>query len=136
MIYVSDNVLTPEVLHAMYRHKKSIDSIKTKYNDTWETMCKKMPIVKVPDIVKLIFDERNISNQTGWGDDWDEGDVEFEWKNYKISIQDEKIETAEKYSVQSYPEPYCDIVEGMDTACIEFSLLEFCLLYTSPSPRD
>ena len=41
MIYVSENVLTPEVLQAMYRHKKAIDSIKTKYNDTWGTMCKK-----------------------------------------------------------------------------------------------
>ena len=124
MIYVSDNVLTPEVLQAMYRHKKAIDSINTKYNDTWETMCKKMPIVKAPDIVKLIFDERNLSNETGWGDDSEEDDVEFEWEDDKISIQDEKIETAEKYSVQEYPEPYCDIIEGMERACIEFSLLE------------
>ena len=54
IIYVSDNVLTPEVIQAMYRHKKAIDSITTKYGDTWDTMCKKMPIVKAPDIAKII----------------------------------------------------------------------------------
>ena len=139
----------------MYRHKKAIESIKTKYNDTWDTMCKKMPIVKldiVKEIVKLIFGgrrrrrKRAINNgtsgaletdsffnkidteNTGWENDWEEDDVEFDWENdnssSSISTQDEKLETAEKYSVEYYPEPYCKKAEGMERACIEFSLLE------------
>ena len=151
IIYVSDNVLTPEVIQAMYRHKKAIDSITTKYGDTWDTMCKKMPIVKAPDIAKIIGKrrrKRSINNSTSnqlaadnffsdtenedvWeeDDDWADQEEDINWKEDLESggdgySQDEKIETAEIFSVAYYPEPYCGIVEGMDQACIEFGLLE------------
>ena len=61
MIYVSENVLTPEVIQAIYRHKKSIDSIVTKYGDTWETMCKRMPIFKKENILQSIFGRKKRS---------------------------------------------------------------------------
>ena len=31
---------------------------------------------------------------------------------------------AEMFSVESYPDPYCEIVDGMATACLEMSILE------------
>ena len=138
MIYVSDNVLTPEVLQSMYRHKKGINSIVTKYGDTWESMCKRMPIVKAPDIFKLIIGRRkravnesdsffdNLITEDDW-DDWEDDNWLEEIEEYvekDVSTQDNKIATAEQYSIDYYPKPYCDIVEDMEKACIEFSLLE------------
>ena len=144
MIYVSENVLTPEVIQAIYRHKKSIDSIVTKHGDTWETMCKRMPIFKKENILQSIFGRKKRSiheisksprNQTlenmekeldvgVWGDeDWEE-EEDLDWKDNGVSSQDEKINEVEQYSVSYYPKPYCDIIEGMETACLEFSILE------------
>ena len=31
---------------------------------------------------------------------------------------------AEYFSVESYPDPYCDVVEEMEMACFENSILE------------
>ena len=145
MIYVADNVLTPEVLQAMYKHKKEIDLIETKYGDTWRTMCKKMPIVKAPDILKIIgrrrkrsingtsgtlntdsfFNEDEDTEDDGWDDEWqEEEDLDWNAQTSDVITQEEKMATAEQYSVAYYPEPYCDIVEGMEKACIEFGLLE------------
>ena len=36
----------------------------------------------------------------------------------------DSIGLAEMFSVESYPEPYCGIVDGMATACLEMSVLE------------
>ena len=38
-------------------------------------------------------------------------------------LQD-SIGLAEMFSVESYPKPYCGIVDGMATACLEMSILE------------
>ena len=132
MIFLSDNVLSPEVIQAMYRHKKSIDSIVTVYGDTWEKVCKKIPIVKAPDITKIIFGglsrrkrDSNEAIDANSDDDYpfDDDDPFGAEENDKVS-QDDKIATAEQYSTQYYPTPYCDIVEDMEMACIEFSILE------------
>ena len=147
MIYVSENVLTPEVIQAMHWHKKAIDSIMTTYGDTWESMCKRMPIVKAPDILKIIlgrrkrsinatsdsmnsdnfFDDNN--EEDAWNDEWDDEDdldwnVETNVTDTAKTAQEEKMATAEQYSVSYYPEPYCEIVEDMEKACMEFSILE------------
>ena len=133
----------------MYRHKKAIDSITTKYGDTWDTMCQKMPIVKAPDIAKIIGKRRrrrSINNETSnqlagdnffsddeneddWGDDWDDEDEDLDWVDDVESgnsgnSQEDKIATAEAFSVAYYPDPYCPIVEDMEQACVEFGLLE------------
>ena len=36
----------------------------------------------------------------------------------------DSIGMAEMFSVESYPDPYCEIVDGMATACLEMSILE------------
>ena len=133
----------------MYRHKKAIDSITTKYGDTWDTMCQKMPIVKAPDIAKIIGKRRrrrsidnetsdqlagdnffsNDENEDDWGDDWDDEDEGLDWIDDVESgnsgdSQEDKIATAEAFSVAYYPDPYCPIVEDMEQACVEFGLLE------------
>ena len=64
IIYMSENVLTPEVIQAMYRHKMSVNAIKTKYNDTWEGymegdvhkhgICRLIPIIKAPEISQIL----------------------------------------------------------------------------------
>ena len=70
-------------------------------------------------------------NEDVWeeDDEWADQEEDINWKEDLESggdgySQDEKIETAEIFSVAYYPEPYCGIVEGMDQACIEFGLLE------------
>ena len=41
-----------------------------------------------------------------------------------LSLLQDSIGLAEMFSVESYPEPYCGIVDGMATACLEMSVLE------------
>ena len=132
MIFLSDNVLSPEVLQAMYRHKKSVDSIVTIYGDTWKKVCKKVPIVKAVDITKIVFgalDRRKrgtnetIESHSDGYSPFDEYDPFTDGESQKVS-QNDKITTAEQYSVLHYPTPYCDIVENMEMACMEFSILE------------
>ena len=48
----------------------------------------------------------------------------FEDQDRKIPLLQDSIGLAEMFSVESYPEPYCDIVDGMATACLEMSILE------------
>ena len=41
-----------------------------------------------------------------------------------MPIVQDSIGMAEMFSVESYPDPYCEIVDGMATACLEMSILE------------
>ena len=53
------NVLVPEVIQALYRQQKSIENdILTKYGQTWSDVCIKLPVVKAPDISKILFGKK------------------------------------------------------------------------------
>ena len=53
------NVLVPEVIQALYRQQKSIENdILTRYGQTWSDVCIKLPVVKAPDISKILFGKK------------------------------------------------------------------------------
>ena len=42
----------------------------------------------------------------------------------KLESEESLIDLGEYFSIEYYPEPYCDIVNKMPTVCLELSLLE------------
>jgi Niemann-Pick C1 protein len=139
MIFVADNILDPDVIRAMYTVRKGIDNIVTEDGDTWKDMCMSAPIVKPPDL-SSIFDfgrrkKRRKKRQSSDFDDFsdfskDEDDffAEVEAEQDPFGLRDDRANDksagAEYFSVAYYPEPYCDIVEKLDYACLEMSILE------------
>ena len=164
MVVKADNVLTPKVIQALYRHHKDIEKIKTKYGETWADVCVKLPIVKAPDLTKLLLGKRrkrqdettsrpdenrfdldsftfegglfeeedDIFNEEGedydFFNNYDDVEpvepVEPELQPKKKSKMEERLDMGEYFSVTSYPQPYCGIVEDMEKACMSFSILE------------
>ena len=137
MIYMSENVLTPEVIQAMYRHKKAISSIKTKYNDTWEGymendvhthgICRRIPIVKAPEIYQILNlgRRRRSPNEDNSFYEFGEEDYDaFSDNGDEHAARKSIMELGEELSVDYYPQPYCRIVKDMEKACLEFSILE------------
>lgn len=135
IIFESEDILTPEVIQTMYRVRKKVDKIKTeKFGDKWKDMCQLFPVVKPPDIGSLIgFGRKRKKRQdddvfTGFGDDdffnepFFEKEIEEEEDNEEIP--EDKLAMANYFSSELYPDPYCNIVKSMDTACFEMSILE------------
>ena len=54
MIFVADNILVPEVIQAIYRVRKSVETLVTSTGDSWQDMCMKVPIVKAPDVASFL----------------------------------------------------------------------------------
>ena len=166
----------------MYNTRKSIEALETPRGDTWSSMCIQVPIVKPPDIQKVLnfgkkrrkrdifeddfedFDENfqklsqsfessnytfatytkalnNLKNKTSAKDIVVPNDTsksfdivknfeDFEGDSVKLSSlgesQSEKSLTnlGEYFSIEYYPEPYCEIVNTMPTVCLEMSILE------------
>ena len=58
-------------------------------------------------------------------DEWITGWEEFDNENFNISSLDGDFEDiGEYYNVNYYPQPYCKVVNQMDFACLEMSILE------------
>ena len=183
IIFVSSkDILVPKVIQSMYNTRKSIEALETPRGDTWSSMCIQVPIVKPPDIQKVLnfgkkrrkrdifendfedFDENfqklsqsfessnytfatytkalnNLKNKTSAKDivvpnntsksfDIGKNFEDFEGDSVKLSSlgesQSEKSLTnlGEYFSIEYYPEPYCEIVNTMPTVCLEMSILE------------
>ena len=155
MIFEADNVLDPKVIRAMYSVRKRVSEAVTESGDTWEDMCQRVPIVRPPDITKVLGKRRRRKradefDDFGSFDDDDFFDEEFDdfeailqedgevrtstWLSntedmqikvqIRTSVPKDSIGMAEMFSVESYPDPYCEIVDGMATACLEMSILE------------
>jgi len=192
MIFVSDNILVPEVIQAMYKVRKSIEDLVTSSGDTWSEMCMKVPIVKAPDFGKFLNfgKKRRKRRQTSLDSDFDENfDGAFEKSFFenssnssiigstttttkkvlqsttttkkpstttitskptektnfdvfedkddffsevesdsgtldKLDDQSSSMSIGEYFSIESYPDPYCEIVNKMPTVCLELGLLE------------
>jgi hypothetical protein len=124
VIFEADNVLTPDVIRSMYNLHKKIDSITTKYEDRWNNMCQKFPVVKVPNIADILGRRRkkrdDNSSLTFSMDDFFK-DFDEDQGSEK---DEENADLGEAFSAQYYPNPYCRIVDRMDKACLETSILE------------
>ena len=150
MIFEADNILTPEVIQAMYQVHKNVENIRTENGDTWRSACLPLPIIRPPSITDLLFGKKRKKRQASDAQrktrqaEEEEEDYEEEEDDYfynddffeeeegntfgvldDYGLTDEaKVSFAEQFSVDQYPEPYCEIVTGMETACFEQTILE------------
>lgn len=145
MIFEADDVLVPEVLQTMYRIHKEIEAIETKLGEGWKDHCQLLPVFKAPDLSQILSfgkrrRKRQIANETAEEEDFsfdfnfDDNDffaeddgfgqVSFDNVGETPATNDDMLSIAESFSASSYPKPYCDIVEGMEMACFEMSILE------------
>jgi len=114
LILTADNILVPEVLQAMLMIRKNVIVIRNEYNDTWEGMCYRRPVVKPPSLTDIFGRKKRQADD--WDDDWENND-------FFDSLSPEG-DIGTDLSVVLYPEPYCSMVQKMPTACFESSLLE------------
>ena len=100
-------------------------------------MCQKSPIMRKPDISTLmnLFNskkrrrKRDTTNDAFDDfddfDDFGSWDDDFEETNFDLdSLEGNYEDIGEYYNIQSYPNPYCSVVESLDLACMEMSILE------------
>lgn len=130
MIFVGDNVLDPNVIRSMYALHQRIDAIVTDQGLTWKDLCMKAPVVKPPSFFDLFGKRRKRRQTTSEETDdsfFEEDDfftnIEEESDPFELN-QDDTVDTGELFSVSMYPDPYCDIMENMEEACLEMSILE------------
>ena len=76
MIFEADNVLDPKVIRAMYSVRKRVSEAVTESGDTWEDMCQRVPVVRPPDIAKILGGRRRRRRQTSDFDDFGSFDDE------------------------------------------------------------
>ena len=76
MIFEADNVLDPRVIRAMYSVRKRVSEAVTESGDTWEDMCQRVPVVRPPDIAKILVGRRRRRRQTSDFDDFGSFDDE------------------------------------------------------------
>ncbi|QQP53856.1 Uncharacterized protein FKW44_006485, partial [Caligus rogercresseyi] len=131
IIVEGDNVLEPRVIRALFKMRNKIASIHSIYGDTLESKCAKFPVVKSPNLLNFIFGKRRRRRKRRSSDDFFSNDYDSEFFNESFNMEEEDEENSgadvsypELLSVESYPEPYCGIVEGMEETCFESSLLE------------
>ena len=53
-----------------------------------------------------------------WDDEFEEPDFDLD------SLEGNYQDIGEYYNIQSYPQPYCQVVDSLDLACMEMSILE------------
>ena len=139
MLFLADNVLEAQNIRAIYRVRKEIANIRTSFNETWSDVCQKAPIMRKPDISTLM----NLFNNNGKKrrkkreesdfefeddvsfDEFGSWDDEFEEPDFDLdSLEGNYQDIGEYYNIQSYPQPYCQVVDSLDLACMEMSILE------------
>eukprot|EP00095_Tigriopus_kingsejongensis_P001088 maker-scaffold193_size270907-snap-gene-0.15 protein:Tk01088 transcript:maker-scaffold193_size270907-snap-gene-0.15-mRNA-1 annotation:"hypothetical protein DAPPUDRAFT_306990" len=141
LIFEAEDILVPEVIQSMYSIHKEIEAIKTVHGEGWRDNCQMVPVFKAPDISQILSfgrrkrDTQNITEpadgfETSFQDDFfseDDGFGNVGLDDIPANTTDETngmLDMAEAFSADSYPQPYCDIVEGIETACFEMSILE------------
>jgi len=144
VIIHGDNVLTPEAVQKMYRILKGVYNIKTEiHNKTWEDTCFRRPVLKIS--AEMFEDSRKKRSAAGspssdrrgrssdrrrsrsanrrkreaFGDDEDYEDPFGDFASFE-----DDLSVPVDYSIDQYPEPYCDIVEALPTACFHETILE------------
>ncbi len=129
MLFVGDNVLDADVIRVMYRVSRDIAGIKTEFNESWSDVCQRAPILRRPDVSQLINlfgkrrrkrfidDDDDFFNEE-FGDFSDFGDDDID------NLDGNYADIGEYYNVHSYPDPYCKVVNELEYACLEMSILE------------
>lgn len=108
----------------MYKVHKRVETLKTDDGYNWQERCFRLPVLKIPTIGgnrrKREINSDLFSDFSN--DDWDWGLMD----NSLEEIKKEEAGVGEGVdpSVLFYPDPYCEIVAQMPTACFEESLLE------------
>lgn len=114
------DILQPQYIQQMYKVYQKVHDIKVEGNKTWNDFCLRLPIVKIK-LSSLLGKKRRRKRQlenSFFEEDSNDDDDDGFFKN-----DDDDFHTKDP-SVEYYPEPYCRIVEEMDTACFEFTILE------------
>ena len=131
MIFIHEkNVLDPEVIRAMYRIHRDVESIVTPSSGKqWSDMCMKAPIVKPPPMSSLLGKRRKRQVEDQDFDDFDnfmDEDFfeEMEDEEGFLQSSDPLEDAGEYFNTALYPEPYCGMIQSMEEACLEMSILE------------
>eukprot|EP00095_Tigriopus_kingsejongensis_P003543 maker-scaffold106_size358372-snap-gene-2.28 protein:Tk03543 transcript:maker-scaffold106_size358372-snap-gene-2.28-mRNA-1 annotation:"patched domain-containing protein 3-like" len=104
-----ENILQPKYIQQMYRARKAVDAIRLPDNSTWEDYCQRLPVVKI-SLTSFITSKRRRRKRSA--------DEPFFEDNFDDNFRDSDP------SIDLYPEPYCSVVESMDSACFESTILE------------
>ena len=129
MIFVDEkNVLDPDVIRAMYRVHKDVENIVTRSGSRWTDMCMKAPIVKPPPISSLFGKRKKRQADENEDslfdfDDFDDDDFFNEVEEEEF-LPSDSSDTGEYFNTNFYPDPYCNIIQDMEDACMEMSILE------------
>jgi len=141
IVYTADNVLTPNVIRAIYKQRKALNTI-TIGEKTFEDLCIQVPILKFPDegFSACGREDKTATTEDSWAkfDDFAEFDEEFEnfGKNETgdgmfapllgmiMPETDVNIDVLENWSDEFYPDLYCGCIEATETACFEQSIVE------------
>ena len=140
MIFKAPNVLEPDVIRAMYRIHKEIETVRTENDIGWNDLCMTAPIVKPPPISSLLGKKRKKRQGTAnddsffdfdnFMDDDDDFFSETEDENEAFLNVENELQTAaevdagEYFNTAFYPDPYCNTIGEMKEACLEMSILE------------
>jgi len=152
ILYEADNVLTPEVIQAMYKQRKLLQNLKTG-NKSFQDLCIQVPVLKLPTGGVAACNAKSSQKETSDDDDakttnmWDDEDFTPFWEtaggdrakrevqqqqqgvlsslyNYYTSSEDISIDLLEQFSDTFYPNLYCGCVEASEKACYEQNILE------------
>lgn len=130
------NILSADVIRVLYRISRQIAAIRTEFNQTWSDLCQKAPIMRRPDISTLMSlfgakKRKRRRRQSSFSDDEDDDFFKFDDSDFDDfgdedldALDGNYVDIGEYYNVHSYPDPYCQVVNQLEFACLEIGLLE------------
>jgi hypothetical protein len=152
VIYTADNVLTPEVMKAIYKQRVAMDRINQKNLDgttkNFQDYCIRVPILKFPEggfsacsrnssISGRVEEPRTEHPRWQAFEEWGDWPEDDEWNSdletpvtgiesviADFFGSDVDIDTLEQWSNDYYPDLYCGCIEATETACFEQNIIE------------
>ena len=116
LILYAEDVLQPQVIQRMYKIRQKLYTAVSKENVTWSQACLKVPLIpsKYSDFMEDVEE------------DSDEDDDPFAaFDDFGQDFQFTKTD----FSVDFYPEPYCQKYNSLEDICFEDSLIELFALH-------
>ena len=114
IIIKAKNVLTPEVVQAMWALRGRVEALRTSQGRGWSDVCVRVPVVTEAMTSTLSLRRKR---QLNFED-------EFEDDFFEAVKSGSGLGESLDPSVAFYPDPYCEVVEAMKHNCYESSLLE------------
>ena len=116
LIIYAEDVLQPQLIQRMYKIRQKLYTAVSKENVTWSQACLKVPLIpsKYSDFLEDVEEDSDEDDDAFAGfDDFGE-DFQF---------------TKTDFSVDFYPEPYCQNYNSLEDICFEDSFIELFALH-------